>query len=84
MDAISDRSKEGLGASDVAVAEFRRLMVDAALTMRDSGIAIGRTRPHIPHAKISSFEGIVAKSTDWRSLGVSPEELALVGAERVA
>jgi phthalate 4,5-dioxygenase oxygenase subunit len=85
MGAISDRTKERLGASDVAVAEFRRLMVDAARTMRDSGIAIGRTQPHIPHAKISSFEGIVPKSTDWRSLGVSPEEVALVGAhERVA
>jgi phthalate 4,5-dioxygenase len=85
MGAISDRTKERLGASDVAVAEFRRLMVDAARTMRDSGIAIGRTQPHIPHAKISSFEGIVPKSTDWRTLGISPEELALVDAqERVA
>jgi phthalate 4,5-dioxygenase oxygenase subunit len=85
MGAISDRTKERLGASDVAVAEFRRLMVDAARTMRDSGIAIGRTQPHISHAKISSFEGIVAKSTDWRTLGVSQEELALVGTqERVA
>jgi phthalate 4,5-dioxygenase len=84
MGAISDRSKERLGASDVAVAEFRRLMVDAARRMRDSGIALGRTQPHIPHAKISSFEGIVPKSTDWRTLGVAAEELALAGQERVA
>ena len=85
MGAISDRTRERLGASDIAVAEFRRIMVDAARTMRDSGVAIGRTQPHIPHAKISSFEGIVPKSTDWRTLGVSPEELALGGGEeRVA
>src|SRR5712692_8790205 len=82
---ISDRTKERLGASDIAVVEFRKLMVDAARRMRDTGVAIGRTKPHIPHAKISSFEGIVPKATDWRTLGVSPEELALGGGqERVA
>jgi phthalate 4,5-dioxygenase oxygenase subunit len=85
MGSISDRSKERLGASDIAVAEFRRLMVDAAKQMRDTGVALGRTEPHIAHAKISSFEGIVPKTTDWRTLGVAPEELALgEGQERVA
>ena len=74
---ISDRTKERLGASDVAVVEFRRLMVEAAKQMRDAGVAIGTTQPHIPHAKISSFEGVVPKSTDWRTLGVAEEELAL-------
>ena len=74
---ISDRTRERLGASDVAVVEFRRLMVEAAKQMRDTGVAIGTTQPHIPHAKISSFEGIVAKSTDWRTLGVAEEELKL-------
>jgi len=84
-DGISDRTKERLGASDIAVVEFRRIMVEAARRMRDSGVAIGRTQPHIPHAKISSFEGIVPKSTDWRTLGVSPEERALAGEQdRVA
>jgi phthalate 4,5-dioxygenase oxygenase subunit len=74
---ISDRPRERLGASDVAVVEFRRLMIEAARTMRDTGVALGRAAPHIPHAKISAFEGIVAKTTDWRTLGVAPEELAL-------
>jgi phthalate 4,5-dioxygenase oxygenase subunit len=74
---ISDRTKERLGASDVAVVEFRRLMVEAAKQMRDTGVAIGTTQPHIPHAKISSFEGIVPKSADWRTLGVAEEELKL-------
>jgi len=82
---ISDRTKERLGASDIAVVEFRKLMVEAARRMRDTSVAIGRTKPHIPHAKISSFEGIVPKATDWRTLGVSPEELAPGGGqERVA
>jgi phthalate 4,5-dioxygenase oxygenase subunit len=67
------------------VVEFRRLMVEAARTMRDTGVALGRTAPHIPHAKISAFAGIVAKTTDWRTLGVAPEELALrEGSERRA
>ena len=41
MGPITDRSQESLGASDVAVAAFRRLMVEAARTMRDSGRALG-------------------------------------------
>jgi phthalate 4,5-dioxygenase oxygenase subunit len=56
------------------VVEFRKLMVDAARQMRDSGIAIGRTTPHIPQAKIRSFEGIVPKSTNWRSFTVASEQ----------
>src|ERR1700676_5211892 len=82
---ISDRSKERLGASDIAVVEFRRIMVEAARRMRDGGPAIGTTKPHIPHARIRSFEGVVPKSTDWRTLGVAPDELTLRdGHERVA
>jgi phthalate 4,5-dioxygenase len=69
MGPIGDRSQERLGASDVAVAAFRRLMVDAARTVRDAGPAIGTTEPHIPHASISSFEGVVPKTLNWRSLG---------------
>jgi phthalate 4,5-dioxygenase oxygenase subunit len=38
---------------------------------------IGRSEPYIPHAKLRSFEGVVPKTEDWRTLGVSPEELAL-------
>lgn len=68
MGRIADRSKDWLGTSDIAVARFRKLMVDAAITMRDKGVALGRTKPHIPHANIASFEGVVPKSTDWRNL----------------
>ncbi len=76
MGAITDRSQERLGASDVAVAAFRRLMVEAAQTMRDGGPAIGTTGPHIPHASISSFEGVVPKSVKWRTLGGGSESTA--------
>jgi phthalate 4,5-dioxygenase oxygenase subunit len=69
MGRIADRTRDWLGTSDIAVARFRRLMVDAAKAMRDGGPALGRTEPHIPHAQIASFEGVVPKSVDWRTLG---------------
>ena len=47
MGPIGDRSKERVGASDVAVVAFRRLMVEAARAMRDGGPAIGTTEPRI-------------------------------------
>ena len=68
MGRIADRSKDWLGTSDIAFARFRKLMVDAAVAMRDKGVALGRTKPHIPHASIASFEGVVQKSVDWRNL----------------
>jgi len=73
MGPIGDRSKEKVGASDVAVVAFRRLMVDAARAIRDGGPAIGTTEPHIRHATISSYEGVVPKTTNWRSLGGGSE-----------
>jgi len=76
MGPITDRSQERLGASDVAVAAFRRLMLDAARTMRDSGKAIGTDEPHVAHATISSFEGVVPKTVNWRSLGGGSQSTA--------
>ena len=68
MGKIADRSKDWLGTSDIAVARFRKLMVDAAIKMRDSGVALGRTSPHMPHASIASFEGVMPKTIDWRKI----------------
>jgi phthalate 4,5-dioxygenase oxygenase subunit len=72
MGEISDRTRERLGASDLAVVEFRRLMVDAARAVAAGGAMLGRTEPHIPHAAIRSFEAMLPKSTDWRTFGMSP------------
>jgi phthalate 4,5-dioxygenase oxygenase subunit len=73
MGPIADRSMDRLGASDVAVAAFRRLMVQAARTMQDDGKAIGAYDTKIPHARISSYEGVVPKTTNWRELGGGSE-----------
>jgi len=78
MGPITDRSEDNLGLSDVAVIQFRRQMIAAAKRVRDGGPAIGTTEPRIPKGKLSSFEGIVPKFTDWRTLGISGEELAFM------
>jgi phthalate 4,5-dioxygenase len=75
MGPIADRSRERLGVSDVAIAHFRRIMVEAARMVRDGGPAIGAGPERIPHTKLASFEGIVPKSTDWKALNAAPEEL---------
>ena len=73
MGPITDRTEEVAGASDLAVVHFRRMMVAAAEKFRDGGPAIGTTEPHIAHVKLASFEGVVPKTTDWRTLGVRDE-----------
>ncbi len=77
MGPIADRSRERLGVSDTAVLQFRAMMVEAARGFQAGGPAIGRGEPFIPHATLRSFEGVVARTEDWRTLGVTPEELAL-------
>jgi phthalate 4,5-dioxygenase oxygenase subunit len=73
MGPISDRSKDRVGASDTAVVAFRRLMVEAARDVKAGKPALGTTEPHIAHATISSYEGVVPKTTNWRSLGGGSE-----------
>ena len=41
MGPIADRTHDRLGASDLAIVEFRRMMVEAAGAMRDGGPALG-------------------------------------------
>lgn len=65
---IADRSDELLGASDLAIVEFRRLMVEAARTVAAGGKAIGTGEPRFPQARIRSLEGIHPKTADWRAI----------------
>ncbi|HET7672003.1 MAG TPA: Rieske 2Fe-2S domain-containing protein [Burkholderiales bacterium] len=76
MGAIADRSKDHPGSSDMAVVQFRRLMVAAAKKFRESGAVIGAGEGRTPYVQLSSFEGVVPKTTDWKSLGV-PQESAV-------
>lgn len=67
MGARVDRSKDVLGASDLAIVEFRRLMVDAAVLAAEGEIILG-TETERPQTQIASFEGVVSKEQDWRDL----------------
>jgi phthalate 4,5-dioxygenase oxygenase subunit len=80
---IADRGDEILGASDLAIVEFRRQMVEAANIFKSGGAAIGAQQPRIPQAKLHSFEGVVEKGLDWRTLGASAEELAFNQANEI-
>jgi phthalate 4,5-dioxygenase oxygenase subunit len=73
MGPIADRSRDHPGSSDMAVVQFRRMMIGAAKKFKEGGPAIG-TMSKVPQAKLASFEGIVPKSTDWRTLGVPADE----------
>jgi len=73
MGPITDRSQDHFGSSDLAVAQFRRMMVAAAQQFAEGGPALGTTE-HTPHVKLASFEGVVPKSVDWRTLGVPADE----------
>jgi phthalate 4,5-dioxygenase len=77
MGPIADRTCERLGASDIAIVQFRRLMLDAVRAFQQGSPAFGLAEPRIPHLHIQSFEGVVPKTTHWRTLGVSEQELAL-------
>jgi phthalate 4,5-dioxygenase oxygenase subunit len=77
MGGVVDRATDYLGASDLAVAQFRRQMVAAAKRMREGGPAIDTTGPRIPQVKLASFEGVVQKKTDWRTLAMSEHEHSL-------
>jgi phthalate 4,5-dioxygenase oxygenase subunit len=71
MGSIADRSRERLGASDIAIVQFRRIMVDAARKLRDGDPAIGTSPGRVPQVKLKAFEGIVPKTTPWTTVGAT-------------
>ena len=66
MGPIANRTHERLGASDVAVVEFRKQMLDAVRAFQGGGPAIGTGDLRIP-PQVCSFQAIVPKTTDWRA-----------------
>ena len=78
MGPIADRTSERLGASDIAVVQFRRLMIDAVRRLAAGGEPIGLVAPHIPQAKLRSYQGVVPKTENWRTLGASDDEVRVL------
>jgi len=68
MGKIADRTKDYLGVSDGAVAQFRRMMVSAAEAVRDGGSVIGTPKAgrKTKNAELISFEGMIPKAGDWK------------------
>jgi phthalate 4,5-dioxygenase oxygenase subunit len=66
MGPIADRTRDRLGASDVAIVEFRRQMVEAAQRFREGGAALGAGGDW---SGLRAFEGVVPKTVEWHTLG---------------
>ena len=67
MGPIADRSGERLGASDQAIVQFRRLMLEAVNRFRDGQPSIGTPAvATMPQATIRSFEGMLPRGSEWR------------------
>jgi phthalate 4,5-dioxygenase oxygenase subunit len=65
MGPIADRTNDRLGASDLAIVEFRRQMIEAVEAFRRGEPAIGTGEAAIP-PEVCAFQAIVPKTTDWR------------------
>ena len=66
MGPIADRTSDRLGASDLAIVEFRRQMLDAVRAFGQGEAAIGTGEQEIPPT-VCSYQAIVPKTTDWRA-----------------
>lgn len=78
MGEVADRTQERLGASDIAIVQFRRLMIEAVRSFERKERVIGQIEPRLPQAKLCSYQGVVEKSVPWRTLGASDEEVAVL------
>ena len=65
MGPIADRTNDRLGASDLAIVEFRKQMLEAVRDFAAGKPAIGTGELAIP-LEVCAFQAIVPKTTDWR------------------
>jgi phthalate 4,5-dioxygenase len=68
MGAIADRTRDYLGVSDGAVAQFRRIMIAAArdVLAGKSAIATRAAGRQKTLGDLASFEGMIPKGSDWK------------------
>jgi phthalate 4,5-dioxygenase oxygenase subunit len=67
MGPLYDRSKEHLGASDVAVIRLRRLLLDSLAEFEATGAAPIGLREPFDYAALRSEERIIPKGLPWQS-----------------
>ncbi|MES1978929.1 MAG: Rieske 2Fe-2S domain-containing protein [Pseudomonadota bacterium] len=70
MGPIADRTHERLGASDMAVVEFRKQMLEAVRAFQAGAAAIGTGDLRIP-SSVVAYQAIIPKTSDWRSFSGS-------------
>lgn len=73
MGPLYDRTKEHLGASDIAVIRFRRLMLDAARRFGEGAPALGLAEA-VPYARLRAEERIVPHASPWQLVGAHAGE----------
>jgi phthalate 4,5-dioxygenase oxygenase subunit len=71
MGPIVDRSRDRLGASDLAIVQFRKQMVEAVQAFAGGAAAIGTQDP-AGAAQACAFQSILPKSDDWRAHPANP------------
>ena len=69
MGPIANRSEERLGASDLAIVEFRKQMLEAVRAFQAGQPAIGTGDAQIP-PEVCSFQAIIPKTTDWKTFDI--------------
>jgi phthalate 4,5-dioxygenase oxygenase subunit len=69
MGPIANRSEERLGASDLAIVEFRKQMLDAVRAFQAGEPAIGTGDAYIS-PEVCSFQAIIPKTTDWKTFDI--------------
>lgn len=67
MGPIADRSKDRLGSSDKAIFQFRKQMLAMAQAAAENKEVRADDAP-IPHRQLATFEGMVPKDKDWRTV----------------
>jgi phthalate 4,5-dioxygenase oxygenase subunit len=65
MGPIADRSNDRLGASDMAVVEFRKQMLEAVRAFEAGAPAIGAGDLAIP-SSVVAYQAVIPKTVDWR------------------
>ena len=70
MGTIADRTHDRLGASDLAIVEFRQQMIAAVKAFQAGAMAIGTGDTRIP-STVCAFQAIVPKTRDWRAYTAS-------------
>jgi phthalate 4,5-dioxygenase oxygenase subunit len=74
MGPLYDRTKEHLGASDVAVIRLRRVLLDSLGGMNKRGEQPIGLREPVDYAKLRAEERIVSLDTPWQTVGAHAGE----------